>query len=240
MPRRLAHHKAGKPGMSDLHDGHRERLRQRFLSEGLEGFAEHNVLELLLHYAMPRRDTNPLAHGLIEHFGSLSGVLDASVEELCKVQGVGVHTASMLALMPPLFKRYQLSGQKSERCIDTVEKAGAYLIPQFIGAKSEVVFLLCLDAKGKLLGCRQLFEGSVNAAQIGTRKVVETALTLRASSVILAHNHLSGVALPSKEDEATTLTLRSALAAVGVTLADHIIVADNDFVSLAQSGLFAV
>ncbi len=223
--------------MSDLHTGHRERLKERFLSEGLDGFAEHNVLELLLFYALPQRDTNPLAHRLIEAFGSLAGVFDAAHGDLCRVEGVGANTATLLTLLPALFRRYKLSGARHEACLDTVEKAGDYLLPRFIGLKNEVVYLICLDAKCKPLCCRQLFEGTVNVAQINTRKVVELALLFNATSVILAHNHLSGIALPSPEDEATTLRMKMALEAVGVVLADHIIVADDDYVSLAQSGL---
>ena len=223
--------------MSNPHEGHRKRLRERFLSEGLDGFAEHNVLELLLFYALPQGDTNELAHQLIDRFGSLAGVLDASPTDLCQVGHVGMYTASLLSLMPSLFRRYKLSGISRDDCLNTTEKAGEYLLPLFTGLKNEVVYLVCLDAKCKPLCCRMLFEGTVNVAQINTRKTVELALTFNASSVILAHNHLSGVALPSAEDEATTLHVQTALEAVGVKLADHIIVADEDFVSLAQSGL---
>ncbi len=219
------------------HTGHRERLRERFLAEGLDGFAEHNVLELLLFYALPHRDVNPLAHRLIEQFGSLSGVLDADVDELCRVHGLSRHSAALLKLMPDLLRRYQISRTATDTCLDTIEKAGAYLMPHFLGRRNEVVMLLCLDAKCRALCCRLLFEGTVNIALINVRRVVETALSFGATSVILAHNHLSGVALPSPEDEATTLKMQSALSAVGVRLADHIIVADEDFVSLAQSGL---
>jgi len=223
--------------MSDVHAGHRDRLRARFLAEGLNHFPDHNVLELLLFYAVPQKDTNPMAHNLIEHFGSLAGVLDASPEELCRVKGVGPHTAALLSMMPALFRRYRMSGAVRDTSLSTTEKAGEYLLPFFVGLKNEVVYLICLDAKCKPLCCRQLFEGSVNVAQVNTRKVVELALTFNATSVILSHNHLSGVALPSVEDQSTTRRVQQALEAVGIKLADHIIVADDDFVSLAQSGL---
>lgn len=225
--------------MSNPHAGHRDRLRGRFLSEGLDGFDEHSALELLLFYAAPRGDMNPLAHRLIDTFGSLAGVLDAPAEALCRVDGVGIRTAALLSMMPALFRRYQISGRAGNLCLDTAEKAGAYLLPRFVGRRSECVYLLCLDAKSKPICCRQLFEGSVNAAQVGARRVVETALSVNAAGVILAHNHLSGIALPSPEDEETTRRLRGALDAVGVPLIDHIIVADGDYVSLAQSGLLA-
>ncbi len=218
------------------HKGHRERLRERFLAEGLDNFPEHNILELLLFYALPQKDTNPIAHALLTEFGSLAGVLDAPLEELCKVSGVGQNAAVLIKLLPPFWRRYQMSRTAGDDCLDTIEKAGAYLLPRFFGLKTEQVYVLCLDAKCKLLVCKKLFEGIVNAAQIHTRRVVELALACNASSVILAHNHLSGVALPSHDDRVTTLRLKEALESVGVFLADHIIVAEEDFVSMAQSG----
>ena len=220
------------------HQGHRERLRHLFLQEDLDSFPEHMVLELLLFYAIPRRDINELAHALINHFGSLSGVFDAPYDSLVRIPGMGQQAATLLKLMPSLFRRYQMARISLDACLNTLEKAGDYLLPRFAGLKYETIYLLCLDAKCKVLCCRKLFEGSVNAAQIQVRRVVETALSLNASSVIIAHNHLSGVALPSPEDEVTTMTLYKALAAVDVCLADHIIVAENDYVSMAQSGYF--
>ncbi|MDR3207863.1 MAG: hypothetical protein LBT60_05970, partial [Oscillospiraceae bacterium] len=170
--------------MSQPHTGHRERLRERFLTEGLDAFPEHNILELLLFYALPQKDTNPLAHKLLDTFGTLSGVLDAAPEELARVDGVGRNTAALLSLMPALFRRYKLSGSRRDQPLDSAEKAGEYLLPLFAGLKNEVAYLVCLDAKCKPLCCRRLSEGTVNAAQIGTRKVVEMALAFNASSVI--------------------------------------------------------
>ena len=221
-----------------LHEGHRQHLRHLFLQEDLDSFPEHMVLELLLFYAIPRRDVNELAHTLINYFGSLSGVFDAPYEDLVRLPGMGPQAATLLKLMPSLFRRYQMSRASFDSCLNTLEKAGAYLLPRFTGLKYETIYLLCLDAKCKVLCCRKLFEGTVNAAQIQVRRVVETALSLNASSVIIAHNHLSGVALPSPEDEVTTMALHKALAAVDVCLADHIIVAESDYVSMAQSGYF--
>ncbi len=219
------------------HRGHRARLKDRFLSEGLEHFADHNTLELLLFYAIPQKDTNALAHALIAKFGSLSGVFDASYEELLKVSGVGENVATLIKLIPQMSRRYQISRQSPDMTLNTVEKAGTFLLPRFIGARVEIVLLLCLDGRKRLLSCEQVGEGTVSIAQTQTRRVVELALAHNAASVILAHNHLSGNALPSQEDQITTLKLRAALEGVGVALDDHIIVADDDFVSLAQSGL---
>ncbi len=224
--------------MNIVHKGHRGRLRQQFLNGGLDSFSDIQVLELLLTYSITRKDVNPLAHTLLERFGSLSGVLDAPVPELQKVEGVGESTAVLLHLMPQLLRRYHLDQNRSTLIIDTTEKAGTYLENFFFGVRQECVYLLCLDAKCKILDCRMLFEGSINTVEISVRKVVETALYRGATSVILAHNHVSGIALPSREDEDTTRAVYAALQTVNILLADHIIIADGDFVSMADSGFF--
>lgn len=218
-----------------VHDGHRARLTARFLEEGLDGFSQHNMLELLLFYAVPRKDTNELAHALIDAFGSLAGVLDAPVSELEAVPGVGERTAALLHLMPQLARAYLADGAR-DICIDSTAKAGSYLLPRFIGRNEETVFMVCLDGKGRVLSTTLLFRGSVNSAEINLRAVVAAALRHNAAGVILAHNHPGGVALPSPEDLTTTRRVRDALAPVGVRLVDHIIVADGDYVSLADSG----
>ncbi len=221
-----------------IHAGHRARLKERFHLEGLEHFAEHNTLELLLFFSIPLHDTNALAHRLIDRFGSIAAVMDASFEELQTVSGVGENTATLLKLIPQISRKYQLSRQAEGQCLDTVEKAGAFLLPHFIGCRTEQIVLVCLDSRKRVLSCKPLAEGTVTMAQVHTRRVVEQAMANNAASVILAHNHLSGVALPSQEDQITTLKLKAALESVGILFVDHIIVADGDFVSLAQSGLF--
>ena len=219
-----------------IHKGHRERLKQRFLEEGLDIFTEIQVLELLLFYAIPRSDTNPLAHALLEHFGSLSQVLEADVEELKKVPGIGDHAATLLALVIDLCRYYQVTCAQQTEILTTLDACGKYLVPRFFGRTRETVFLLCLDAKCKVLCCKEIGEGSVNTAAISVRKVVETALSANATTVILAHNHPSGIAVPSNEDIQTTQRIAAALSAVEIHLADHIVVADGDYVSMVQSG----
>ena len=219
-----------------IHKGHRERLKQRFLEDGLDNFTDIQVLELLLFYAIPQRDTNPIAHALLNHFGSLSGVLDADVAELKKVPGISDHSATLLALVTELCRYYQVDSAQRVEILTTLDACGAYLVPRFFGRTRETVFLLCLDAKCKVLCCKEVGEGSVNSASISVRKIVETALAANATTVILAHNHPSGVAVPSGEDAQTTRRIAAALSAVEVHLADHIIVADGDYVSMVQSG----
>ena len=222
-----------------IHDGHREKMRQRFLKSGLDAFADHEALELLLYYAIPRRDTNPIAHALMERYGSLSAVLTAPVEDLKKVEGVGESAAILLKLAPQLYRKAKMSDAEQETILSSVERVGAYLLERFAGEKNEVVYQLCLDRKGKLLVCKKLGEGGVASADLDIRRLVENALLTGASSVVLAHNHPSGVALPSRDDYAATDRAKTALAVVGVALTDHIIVADGDFVSMADSGYIA-
>ena len=221
------------------HDGHRQRLRERFMAEGLDNFTQEQVLELLLFYGIPRIDTNEIAHDLIAHFGSLSQALDAPVKELMKVPGIGESAAVLLHLISETSRYYQINRMLHEKVLNTMEKCAQYLIPHFVGRRNETVFLLCLDAKCKLLCCREISEGTVNAAGVSVRKVVEAALAVNATSVIMAHNHPSGVAVPSAEDVLTTQRIAEALRTVDIILADHIIVSDDDYVSIRQSKLYS-
>ena len=219
-----------------LHDGHRQRLIQRFLEEDLDNFEPHNVLELLLFYAIPRKDTNELAHVLIDTFGSLKGVFDAPYEELIKVTGIGPNTAALLKLVPSLTRTYYSSDAR-RIILDTSEKSGEYFLPYYIGQTEEVVRLACLDAGGKVISNQILHRGSANAAEVNIRKIVNIALRNNAMGVILAHNHPGGLPLPSEEDVATTKSIREALMPMGILLMDHIIVAGQDYVSMARSGI---
>jgi DNA repair protein RadC len=219
-----------------IHDGHREKMRQRFLTTGLDGFADHEALELLLYYALPRRDTNPIAHALMVRYGSLAGVLSAPVEDLQTIPGIGESAAILLKLTPQLIRKARLAEAEQETVLSSTDRAGAYLLELFSGQQKEVIYQLCLDRKGKLLVCRRLSEGGITTAQLDIRAMVENAILSQASSVILSHNHPSGIALPSAEDYAATDSAKQALSTIGVDLLDHIIVADNDYVSMADSG----
>ena len=219
-----------------VHKGHRERLKARFLETGLDSFTDVQALELLLFYAIPQKDTNPIAHALLDRFGSLSQVLDAPLEALKKVPGISDHSASLLRLVTELARFYQVDSAQRTEVLTSLDACGRYLVPRFFGRKVETVFLLCLDAKCKVLCCREIGEGSVYAASISVRKVVEAALSANATSVVLAHNHPSGVALPSADDVQTTRRIAAALSAVEVKLIDHIVVAEGDFISMTQSG----
>ena len=219
-----------------IHSGHRRRMKERFLREGLDHFSDIQVLELLLFYCIPRKDTNPLAHTLLTRYGSLAQVLDTPVEELQKVEGISENTATFLHLITEVGRYYLINRTTQTTILPTIEKCAEYLVPFFYGRRNETVFLLCLDAKCKVLCCREVGEGSVNSAGISIRRIVETALGVNATTVVLAHNHPSGVAVPSGEDVQTTRRVAAALRSVEVHLADHIVVADDDYVSMVQSG----
>lgn len=218
--------------------GHRQRLRQRFCQEGLDHFEAVHALELLLQYAIPQKDTKPIARTLLDHFGSFPAVLEASHSELMAVEGVGERTATFLRLITAAGRYYQVSRSQDCQVLDTVEKYGDYLLRRFYGRRSETVFQLCLDAKCKLLSCQLVGEGDVNSVNIPARRMVEIALAANATFVVLAHNHPSGLAVPSREDVAVTENLARALGAMDIVLADHIVAADDDYVSMVQSGIY--
>lgn len=221
-----------------IHEGHRQRLRDRFIKDGLDNFEEKHVLELILFYCIPRKDTAEIAYNLLKHFGSLAQVLDARPEELREVPGVGDGVATFLPLLNAVGRYYRVHRTKPVSVLTTVEACGDYIVPYFHGRKNETVFLLCLDAKCKVLACKEVGEGIVNSASISTRRIVEMALGAGASSVVLAHNHPSGIALPSPDDILTTRQVALGLAAVDIVLTDHLVVADDDYVSMAQSGFY--
>lgn len=221
----------------DGHKGHRQRMKTRFLEHGADSLDDHQLLELLLFFALPRVDTNPLAHELLERFGSIDAVLDASPDELKSVSGLGANATALLKLIPAVGRRYLTAKNSVGSILASTEEAGRFLLPRFLGRRDETVMLVCLDTKMKAVSCRTIASGDVSAAHISVRKVVEQALAQNAPFVLLAHNHVNGLALPSAEDVATTRRLEEALALVGVTLVDHIIVAGDDFVSLRENGV---
>ena len=215
-------------------------MKARYKDHGLDNFNDVNVLELLLFYAIPRKDTNEIAHALLEHFGSLDRVLEASIPELEAVPGVGESSALLISLIPQIMRRYlTVKGN----CVSTISgsaDAGRYLVPRLMFEKDEKLLLLCLDAKKSVISCINLGSGVVNAVDVNVRKVVENAVRHRANTVILAHNHPGGVALPSREDERLTIEIAAALKLVGIPLVDHIIVAGDDYVSFADSGMMSL
>ena len=223
-----------------IHDGHRERLKESFLEYGLAPMSDISALELLLFFAIPRRDTNELAHALLDAFGSLDGVFHASKEELESIPGIGEHAATLLILVPQIVKKSAVSKTREIVQICSTSDAGAYLTPRFQHEQDEIVLMLCLDARKSVICCCEMGRGVVNSVEASTRRIVEKALKVKASAVIIAHNHPSGFAIPSREDDAFTKAMYNALENVGIRFLDHIIVAGDDYVSLADTGMFSL
>ena len=220
-----------------IHDGHRERLRQAFLENGLSGFNSINALELLLSYSIPRRDTNPIAHALLDRFGSLREVFDASEQELCEVEGVGPNTAALLCLVPQIMRKSAVEKAAELSFVQTTQNAKDYLMPYFLYERDEKLMMLCLDSQKRVIKCQELSRGVVNAVTVDVRRVLETALKNRAVSVILAHNHPDGAAVNSREDDMTTGQISQALRTVGISLTDHLIFAAEGTFSYRDSGV---
>ena len=218
-----------------IHTGHRGRVKEEFRARGVEGWPDHRILELLLFYAIPQGDVNPLAHELIDHFGSLDGVLDALPEELMKVKGMGEHSVTLVKLIPAIVGRYLEGRTLPGTIIHTTAEAGHVLAPYFYGVRNEMAYVLCLDSKEKLLGVKKISEGNNNSSEVTIRRVAEECLALRASFCYLAHNHVNGLALPSPADMNTTNVVRTALEPLGVRLVDHLVFADGDLVSVQDT-----
>lgn len=218
---------------------HRKRVKDRFRKEGLENFDERYALELMLFYCVPRKDTRELAIRLLEHFGSIVQVLDATPEELERVPGVGEGISTFISFRRELERYYRIKQDASPiEPLTSPEDFGRSLRAKFVHQRNEVVYVLCLDGKCKLLGCLFVGEGSVNSANIPIRRIVEICLNANATSVVLSHNHPGGLAFPSADDIQTTYHLARALSTVDIHLLDHLIFTDGDYISMAQSGYY--
>ena len=213
---------------NNIHGGHRQRLKQRFLTGGAEGFEKHQLLELLLFYCIPQKDTNPIAHRLINRFGSLSAVFEASVEDLCEVDGISVHTATLIKLVPAIFGMSAGEIDNSER-YDTVSKLGKMLVRRYSGITVETVLLVLLDNSWHIIDVVKLSDGSANQVGIDTRKLIEVTIRKNAAMALLAHNHPNGNIIPSTEDLITTEAVAKAMKSIHVEFLEHLLIAGNRF-----------
>ena len=218
-----------------MHTGHRERLRERFIATSGEGFSDHELLELLLCYAIPQKNLNPLAHDLLSAFGSFRAVLDASLTQLTTFPGIGQRTAVMIKLARGLVLRYQ-SGEGSEkRKLKSRADAVDYCKSLFIGSQTEAFYLIGLDAAMTILGKVLLASGGLTQVKTEPRNVVQAALTMNAHSILLAHNHPGGSALASSDDVKATARIDEVLSGIGIRLREHIIVAGDEVCCLSDS-----
>lgn len=211
----------------NLHEGHRGRLKNRFLSNGLESFEDHNILEMLLFYSIPRKDTNDIAHELINHFGSLKAVFDADFEELITVKGISENSATLIKMIPAISRAYLANKSNTKPVLDDVNKIKEFLFHTYYGETKEVVYILLLNNKFELISLEKVHEGSVNSARIELRKLVDVIIKKNAASVILAHNHPDGIPSPSYEDIQTTADLIATLNLIDIQLIEHFVVTEH-------------
>lgn len=222
--------------MPSEHTGHRQRMKERFLHTHFDGFEDHQILEMILFYVYPRTDTNPLAHKLLTSFGSLSSVFDASVDSLISA-GLTPNAATFITMIPDISRVYLSDRNNNNSKIIDFSRLGEYFSPKFIGRDEEAMILLLTDAKGKEVYNGVISKGSIHASEAPVRKIIDLAVRYNAATAVIAHNHPSGVALPSRADLDATKSIFQALNLIGVLLFDHIIVSDDDFVSLRESDL---
>lgn len=220
----------------NIHSGHRERLRKRAIDSNLDGFEEHQILELLLTFDIPQKDTNPIAHNLIKEFGSLSGVLDADLEELINVDGISTYSASFLSLLKDVFRKYRQSSTSNIYKICNSKDAINLCCHELNGLKEEKLLVLCLDNQNKIISKKILGTGVSNQTIVPIRKIVDVVVKSNCSNVIISHNHPNGDSSPSSADDLTTKNLVFTLSLSGIKLLDHIVVGENNSYSYFQSG----
>ncbi len=221
----------------NLHEGHRQRVKKRYLSEGLDSFEDHQVLELLLFYCIPMKDTNELAHRMIKEFGSLAGLFEADPKDICRRCKVSENTAILVSLIPSLARRYFKGKWGDKPVLNSSSKAGEYAVSLFAGRIYEAFYVICLDSQNRVNHAALVHEGTINEAPVYPRLIVETALRHQANSLILAHNHPGGSLQPSSADIQITRKIAAATEAISISVLDHIIVAGDKYFSFAEKGL---
>lgn len=217
------------------HAGHRERLRKKFLLGDIDSFEDHEILELALFYAIPRKNTNEISHNLLNKFGSIPAIFDAPVNALKEVEGMGESSALFIKLICSLTRIYHERKYNSDKRCLSMEEINDILVRKFIGRSEEAVAIVLMDAKGKILFDGVINKGSVNGVDLYVRKMIELVTLYRASSLVMAHNHPSGIAVPSPDDLKSTEKIYDLFRTMSVSLLDHIIVADEDYISLRQT-----
>ncbi len=218
-----------------MHEEHRKRLRKKFISN-CDAMEKHEILELLLSFAIPRRNTNEQAHALLKQFGSVKDVIDAPMDALQSIGGVGERSAVLIKLVGVLTRLYMEDTSPKSRSL-TKDQIGRILMNKFINRTDETLAMVLFNAKMRMIYCDILNKGDIHSVSTSAKDLLELALKYKARYAILAHNHPSGIALPSKNDIEATISLRQMFKPLGILLIDHLIFSENDYVSLADSEL---
>ena len=224
--------------MSNPHQGHRARVKTEFRDNGLEHFPPHKILELLLFYSTPRKDTNEMGHALIDRFGSLTGVFDAPYELLCETPGLKEHSATLIKLVSSIIRAYMDDYTSQNDTLVTPEEAKKYMQCKFLCEPLECIYLACLGYNDKVLFCTRIAEGSPETVSVTPGEVVRTVLRANGVKAILAHNHPNGICNPSSRDLRTTSILFEELRRVDIELVDHVIVAPDGVYSMRENNMF--
>ena len=223
--------------MSNIHEGHRDRMRTRYLQEGADGMASHEILEILLYGTIPRGDTNEIAHHLLDEFGSISNLIEADPHEIAKTAGVGIKSAVFLSLLHELVLRYEREKLEQKPALTSIPRSVDYCKALLAFRPRECFYAICLDSRRKIIHTSKISEGTVNDAAVSPRLVVEKALRYKATGILLCHNHPSGNVKPSYEDIILTNQLKNMLEPLGVQVVDHIIVGENQYFSFFENDM---
>lgn len=223
-------------GKVNIHKNHRQKVKERFFECGFTGMPDHNILEAILFLGIPQKDTNPIAHELINTFGSFSGVLEAKKSDLLKIKGMTESAAFAIMSYLPVNRRYIESLQKKKPVFESNDEMVSFLRPLFLEKSTiERVFVLCFDTKNRMIACRNICDGDISSALFDVRELTRIVLEVNAQKIIIAHSHPHGVALPSREDISTTKLIYEMMKFIKVHLEDHLIVTDTGYMSMAKS-----
>lgn len=222
---------------ANVHEGHRSRVRERYIEEGLDDFKDHEILELLLYYCIRQRNTNDLAHRLLKEYGTFKDLAEADPRDIARRCGVSENTAVLLSLIAPLSRRYLKQKWEDKPVINSSSKAGNYAVTLFADKVYECFYLICLDSQNRVNHASLVHEGTINEAPVYPRIIVETALRHKANSIILSHNHPGGSLKPSKADIDVTHKICQAMKPISIHVVDHIIVAGDRYMSFAEEGI---
>ena len=223
----------------ETHGGHRDRVKNKYLSIGIDNLYHHEILELLLFYAIPRKDTNEIAHRILEKYNTISGVFEASPQDLAQISGVGKNAAILISLTGDILRAVQKDKTRGKPVLDSTEKAGEFIKNLFCGYHHEVFYAVFLNTRNKVISYEKICEGTINELPVYPRNIVQAALRNNAFAVILAHNHPGGILTPSGADVDSTRVITKALNAIDIKLRDHIIIAGDRFSSFLEMGLLS-
>lgn len=223
--------------MSKIHEGHRDRMRVRFLQEGADGLATHELLEMLLYGTIPRGDTNEIAHHLLDEFGSVSNLIEADPYEIAKIAGVGMKSGIFISLLHELVRRYEKEKFEQKPALVSIQRSVEYCQALLAFRPRECFYAVCLDSRRKILHTAKISEGTINDASVSPRIVIEKALRYKATGVLLCHNHPNGGVKPSYNDISMTEQLRTMLDSLGIDVVDHIIIGENQYFSFFENDM---